>query len=380
MSTTPINVLFITDSLTIGGAEKQTVSLINNLVSSDLRLSLAYLKDNRALYPQLKESSLRNGVFCCDVQKKIDYAAIAKLAQHIESSNVDVIVCTNTYPLFYAWLARISSARKPKIVDVLHSTVLRTAKEKLQMLFYRPFFILADALVYVCDNQRTYWSKRFLAAKRDLVIHNGIDVDHFQGQWSPAEKLDFRQRFGFQEKDYVVGLCAAMRPEKAHGDLLLAAFKLIDEGHDIKCLLIGDGPERGAIEQIVRDHNKTDHVKITGYLDDVRLAISSCDVMALVSHQIETFSIAALEAMALEKPIVMSDIGGASEQVTPGVNGYLFEAGDLEALAGHLRKLGDARLRLEMGKRARELVVDNFSIDQMTKGYERLIQELVASK
>ena len=375
-----INVLFISDSLTIGGAEKHVVCLLNNIMARDINLSLAYLKDDATLLPQLDKSRLRNGVFCCYVKRKIDYSAIKNLAKHIEDFDIDIVLCANTYPLLYAWIARLYSGLKPKIIDVLHSTEFRTVKQKLQMFFCRPFYFFTDVLVYVCNNQQTYWRKKLLQAKKDIVIYNGVDVDYFSDRWRQHDKDSFRRKFNFTDKDYVIGLCAAMRPEKAHGDLLAAISMLTSKGSDVKCLLIGDGPERENIERVLKESNLTTYVKITGYLKDVRLAISSCDVMALVSHQIETFSIAALEAMALEKPIIMSDVGGGSEQIRHGVNGYLFNPGDVSAIAGYIEELSNVQLRHEMGKKGREIVTGNFSLDRMAIRYEQLIKSVAGNE
>jgi hypothetical protein len=97
---------------------------------------------------------------------------------------------------------------------------------------------------------------------------------------------------GFAEHDLVVGLCAVMRPEKAH-DHLLQAMKLADDaGVRWKALLIGDGPLRPSIEQEILRLGLQDRVAITGFRSDVRADLAACDVVSLVSVT-ETFSIAA---------------------------------------------------------------------------------------
>jgi glycosyltransferase involved in cell wall biosynthesis len=113
-------------------------------------------------------------------------------------------------------------------------------------------------------------------------------------------------------------------------------------------------------------------VRITGFMEDVRPLVDMCDVMALVSHGVETFSIAALEAMALQKPMVMSRVGGAAEQVIDGVNGYLYRRGDIDALTEALSRLSDVQQRERMGRQARSIVEQQFSLPLMIDAYERL--------
>jgi glycosyltransferase involved in cell wall biosynthesis len=212
------------------------------------------------------------------------------------------------------------------------------------------------------------------------VIHNGIDVSHFTDRYSMEEKLAFRQRAGFAPDDYVIGLCAALRPEKAHGDLLAALAQLRSQGVRAKALLIGDGSERARIEQKIRELALEGHVYITGLQSDVRPWIACADVMTLVSRAIETFSIAALESMSLGKPLVMSDIGGAAEQVVPGENGFLFAPGDVDSLRKHLTALASEPLRTRMGAAAAERVRRDYRVERMSAAFENAIADLTASQ
>ena len=144
---------------------------------------------------------------------------------------------------------------------------------------------------------------------------------------------------------------------------------------DIKCLLIGDGPQRSEIETKIVNFGLTSHVCITGLLPDVRPTVAACNVMALVSHR-ETFSISALESMALGKPMIMTKIGGANEQIIHGKNGYLYESGNITELADALRQLMESEKRGRMGASARSRVVQQFSLVAMVDAYDRLLVNL----
>lgn len=372
-----IHLLFIVNSLCVGGAEKHAVTLANTLDRGRYRLSLAYLKDEAPLLPQIDRENVENRIHCCHVSRKIDGAVVRALATMVRDERLDIIVCVNTYSLMYAQLARRLSGRAPRIVELFHTTELGSIKDQLQMLFYRPFIGCSDMLVYVCRNQQRYWRLRLLRARRDGVIHNGIDSRYFADHFSAAEKRELRHVYGFSETDHVVGLCAAMRPEKAHGDLLQAIALLGKDDLAVKCLLIGDGPERGRIERRVQELGLGEAVRITGFLTDVRPAIAACDVMAITSHHVETFSIAALESMAMSKPMIMTRIGGASEQVSHGESGYLYERGDVAALAAALRALSNRGLATRMGQAARSAVERSFSLTTMVRAYDRLFSGLL---
>lgn len=369
--------LFIVNSLETGGAENQVVTLLNHLDASRFRLHLVYLKRGKRLLSQLHTQRLAS-LTCCNVTRRIDRRAVLQLRGIIAEGGIDAIVCTNSYPTLYGRLAARRCERAPRLVTVFHSTVLQTCKQKVQMLLYRRLFNRCDLLVYVCEGQRRYWRAHGLNPAEDEVVYNGIDTDWFTEQRPSAEQLAFRRGLGFRAEDFVIGICSGLRPEKAHGDLLAAVARLRAQGVPAKALLIGDGPERPAIGRAIARLGLQQHARITGLMADVRPFVSACDVMTLVSHS-ETFSLAALESMSLGKPLVMSNLGGAGEQVIHGTNGFLFAPGDIEALAMHLKTLTSASLRERLGEAAARRVRELFTVQRMAGSFtdriERLLQE-----
>ena len=374
-SARPPGVLFLVNSLGTGGAEKQVVTLLNHLDASRFRLHLAYLKRNEQLLPQLERGRLAELV-CMDVAHRIDLGAVRRLRRLIAERAIEAIVCTNSYPMLYGYLAcRHHRGSGPRLTAVFHSTFLRTPGEKARMLLYRPLFNRCDRLIYVCESQRRHWRENGLRAAADQVIHNGIDTDWYSDPRPAAEQLAFRRSLGFGDEDFVIGLCAGFRPEKAHGDLLAAAAGLRARAIPAKALLIGEGPERSAIERRARQLGIREHVVLTGVKQDVRPFVRACDVMTLVSHA-ETFSLAALESMSLGKPLVMSDLGGAGEQVIDGEHGFLFPPGDIEALSMQLHRLTSRALRARLGEAAARRVRERFTVQAMSARFADCLEGL----
>jgi glycosyltransferase involved in cell wall biosynthesis len=373
-------ILFIVNSLRFGGAEKQVITLLNRLDMSRFAVGLIYLKNETDLLPQLDQSRLALGVWCAGVTRKIDRPALGRLLDYTLAEQIDLVVCTNNYSLWYGQLLRMlaiwRAGHSLSVLEVLHTTQLFSAKDKLQMTLSRPFYWASRAVVYVCENQRRHWRRRGLSWRADRVIHNGIDVGYFSDIWSDQDKQALRAQCGADDQGFVLGLCAAMRPEKAHGDLLQAVARLRAQGLPVYVCLIGDGPQRARIEAQIGQLGLAAVTHITGFLPDVRPWVAACDAVVLASHAVETFSLAALEAMALGKPMVMTEIGGASEQVESGVNGYLYPAGNIDALVQVLFKLmADGNSRA-MGLAAREKVVAHFSLDVMVNHYADLLGEM----
>ena len=237
-----INVLFIINSLSFGGAEKQTVFLLNNLDTAKFELSLACLKRNDALLPQVKKSRLKK-IFYCHVKQKVDLQAVKLLAQYIEVQKIDIVFCTNKYPMMYGVLAVKNSKRICKVIEVYHSTKIYTLKEYFQMFIYRWFFKKCDYVIFVSENQKKYWiEEKKLKVAKSMTIHNGIDISYYDVIFSDQKKKELMQNLNISTDDYIIGFCSILRPEKKHIDALNAISKLKNRGINAKLLIIGDGP------------------------------------------------------------------------------------------------------------------------------------------
>ncbi len=150
----------------------------------------------------------------------------------------------------YATLARHRAGLKCRIVVTWHSTKLLHLKEFLQMLAYRPLFWLADCTVFLCRRQMQHWRWRGLLSRRNTVIYNGIDAEAVpRSQPASRSARNCAGSWAGGPADYVIGIPALLRVEKNHLQLLEAVARLRRQGIPARALLIGDGEQRGAIEQ-----------------------------------------------------------------------------------------------------------------------------------
>ncbi len=370
-------VLIVVSSLSPGGAEKHAIALANLLDTKRFRLTLCSIKAADTRLAELDASRLE-ALISLEVREKFSWRAVERVAREIDRQSIDIVVCVNGYPVLYALAASLLARRRVRLVEVFHTTRPAGIKARAHMLLNRILFPYCELLIFVSHAQRRYWRARGLRARRDIVIQNGVDTEHFADRLTVEQRAQVRAEFGFAPDDYVIGLCAGLRPEKAHDDLLLALHSLRQHGVPAKALMIGDGPRRAHIEQLIAQLQLQGAAVIAGYRPDVRPCIACCDVMTLTSHD-ETFSLAALESMALGKPLVMTRVGGAEEQVQQGVSGFLFEPGDIEALTSHLAALSDPQQRRTMGEAARQSVRQMFTSERMMAAFTRELLALDGS-
>ena len=374
MNAATLRAIFVTGSLSHGGAERHAITLMNRLTERRHECHAVYVKAGAAgLLDRLR---LRGGtVRCLNSTRYFEARAVRDLAAHISLIRPSAIVAANPYALMHSWLAlRLSHLRLPLIV-IYHSTRLLGAKEQLQMMLYRPLFWASACSIFVCERQRRHWLRRGAFSRRNEVIYNGVDTDEFRDDWNAEQRRALRRRLGFRDADYVIGISALLRPEKNHLQLVDAVARLRASGIPAKALMIGDGEMRGAIEARAGELKVGGDIVITGLQQDVRPCIAACDATVLCSVT-EAFSLAAIEAMALSRPVVHSDVGGAAEMILPGRNGFLFPVGDTAALVSRLAILADGAVARRMGHSAREMVEARFSEKTMVDRYERLLLEL----
>ena len=371
-----MRLLFVTGSLTHGGAERHTIGLLNQLAQRGHECHAAYVQDNATQLERLQGAA---SVECLHARRYLDLRAMRRLAELIARIRPSAVVAANPYAMLYAAHALRQTDVNAPLMVTFHTTLLAGAKEWLQMLYYRPLFWSADCLVFVCEAQRRHWLRRLVTGRANRVIHNGVDPEHWRSPGAEA-RTRMRRVLGLADGDYAVGMCAVFRPEKNHLQLVEAIAQLRARGVPARALLIGDGPMRPAIEARARDLGVAGDVLIAGFHQDVRPLLAAADVVALPSTSVETFSLAALEAMALGRPVVLSDIGGAAEMVRPEENGFLFPAHDTPALVASLAALAAPAARERMGAAARTTVEARFSERAMVDRYEGLLQQLVLTR
>ncbi|HEX4648246.1 MAG TPA: glycosyltransferase family 4 protein, partial [Steroidobacteraceae bacterium] len=373
-----MRLMILTGSLGHGGAEHQAITLANGLAERGHECHLGYVKPE---HDQLGRIHLTapGTTFCLEARGYLDFRALGRLAAQLRRIQPSVVVAANAYALMYALLARAAARVRSRLVVIYHSTRVPGLKQQAQLLAYRPCMWAADCTVFVCENQQRYCMRRALMSRRNTMVHNGIDTQYFHDPRSTAERQALRAALGYADGDYVIGIAAALRPEKNHVQLLEATARLRRAGLAAKALIIGDGPTRGTVEARARALGIEREVTITGFRDDVRPYLAACDVVCLCSLSVEALSLAAIEAMAMGKPLVLSRVGGATELVEPGTNGLLFSPGDTAALVHCLTQLADRGARQTMGRCARAKAEAAFTEEGMVDRYEELLLAIGAT-
>jgi glycosyltransferase involved in cell wall biosynthesis len=193
-----------------------------------------------------------------------------------------------------------------------------------------------------------------------LTVHNGVPDDP-----RPAAP---RPRSG-----PLIGAVGRLEPQKGF-DIVIRALREV-EGATL--VLVGDGSERGRLEELARRVGVADRVVWVGWSEDVRSYLESFDVFAFPSR-FEGFPLAVLEALLARSAVVAPDVGSVAEAVHDNETGLLVPTEDPAALAAAIRRLlAEDNLRRRLGEQGRRLVLEHFTAAHMTRAYQSLYDELL---
>jgi glycosyltransferase involved in cell wall biosynthesis len=367
----PLRVMFVQTDMRLGGAEMITANVIRRLDRGRFAPELCCLKELGELGQALADEipvhhNLLSG--------KFDLRVWPRLTGLLRRRKIDAVITVGAGDKMF-W-GRLAARRVgvPVILAALHSTGWPDGVGRLNQMLTP----ITDCFIAVAESHGHFLAKNLgIPEDRVAVVPNGVDTARFAPYPDVAAT---RCELGIGPTDPVVGIVAALRPEKNHQLFLKMARRVISDLPAARFLVIGDGPCREAIRQQTHELGITDHVMMLGSRDDVPRLLAVLDVFALTSH-IEANPVSILEAMSVGRPVVATNVGSIHEAVIEGQSGFLVPPGDVNQFAERvLHLLHEPLLCGSMGAAAREAVVDGWSIEKMVQGYEQLIESIYARK
>jgi N-acetyl-alpha-D-glucosaminyl L-malate synthase BshA len=267
-------------------------------------------------------------------------------------------------------LKSAARASRPRTVTTLHGTDITLVGSDPSYAWVVGFSIERSDVVTAVSQSLRADTVSALGIRRAIeVIPNFLDCEVYRRRFDP----DLRRQLCTRGEALLVHM-SNFRPVK-RVDAVVEVFQRVRREVPSRLLLIGDGPDRPAIEQRTRDAGLSSDIVFVGEEHDPVRWLSVADLFLLPSEQ-ESFGLAALEAMACEVPVIASNAGGLPEIVHDDVNGYVVDRTALDLMAGHaVGLLRDEPRRLAMGRRAAELVRERFCTDAIVPLYERAYEK-----
>ena len=216
-----------------------------------------------------------------------------------------------------------------------------------------------------------------VAAERVHVVPNFVDDQLFAVR---AERPQWRAQYGFAEEHVVFCIVAQLRAEKNHVLLLRAFAGALQANPQVRLLVVGDGPERAHVADVIEDLGVSSQVTMTGHLDRAWRTFAAADVAVLPSQH-EGFPNSVVEAMAVGIPVIGTNVGGIPDAITDQQSGLLVEPNSLPALKrALLRMAGDAAFRHVSGLRAQRFAEAHHTADAVLDSLERVYATVTGAR
>jgi glycosyltransferase involved in cell wall biosynthesis len=359
------------------GPEVMLHTLLSSMKSEPaVDVSVVLLNEGR-LAENLRESGVETLVI---EERRHGFIAIRRrLLRHLSGRPVDILHSHRYKENILAALIKSSGSIR-HLVQTVHGTHeaftgLRKVKVSAYSMLNRYFTARDFDKILPVSNEIFNSLVGVYGDERMLTIHNAIDPQLLRITRSPKE---VRRELRVEENCPLIGSAGRMVPIKGYDVLLESAKLVLDEEPNARFILAGDGPQKGELERRAQAMGLGGKVLFIGFRHDITDIINSLDLFLMSSYH-EGIPMVLLEAMALQKPIVSTAVGGIDEVIASEESGLLVDSGDVRALAtACLTVLQNTDMKTRMGVAAKKRIEDEFSVDVQKRRLVAVYRELMS--
>lgn len=368
------SIVHVLDRFDIGGMELIALELIRQ-TRDRYRHRVLCLRDKGALAPRLEEIDVP--VETLGKRPGKDMGAYLRLWRRLREISPAIVHTYNIGAIDVAFWARAAGVR-----TVIHAEHGRDASDpegaNPKYRWMRRLLAPMITRFVAVSTDLAEWLVHDIGVteRKVLTVKNGVDT----ARYYPAGQADAKARSG--SKVIRIGSCGRLDRVKDFATLIDAFSVLIGDGNarEIELVIIGNGPEREALEERIRILGLDARVTLAGARDDVEEILRSLDIY-VCSSIAEGIALTVLEAMASGLPVVATEVGGTPEIVVASETGLLIPSGNPQALADALGRLCDAPKQARaMGVAGRKRVVTEFSQQGMIDGYCALYNDCLSGR
>jgi glycosyltransferase involved in cell wall biosynthesis len=303
-------------------------------------------------------------------------SGLIAIRKWLKANPVDVI---NTHSSTDSWLAALASkslSAAPPIVRTRHISTPVPSNAATRWLYQ----VATRHIVTTGEKLREQLMRENGIPGNMLTsIPTGIDTDSF----TPGARAGSRVALDLPLDATIIGIVATLRDWKGHTYLIEAFARLRREipARNLRLAIVGDGPERAALQAMVAAQGLQDCVIMPGNQSAVTPWLRAMDIFCLPSYANEGVPQALMQAMACALPVVSTSVGSIAEIIDPGITGLIIAPKDVDALCWALTRLiGDAELRQRLASAARKAAVSRFGEEIMLDRMEHVFRNVIATR
>lgn len=299
-----------------------------------------------------------------------------RLARIIKKNKINIIHARSRVPAWSAYLA--SRMTGCKLLTTFHGTYSLNMFKK----FYNAVMTKGQFVIAVSDFIATHIEEIYKIKKNKIkTIYRGVDLKEFNDKNVDEVRLiEIKKKCYIPDGKFIIALPGRLTSWKGHEILLQAVAKLNNE--NISCLLVGDTKQhKNSFQKFIKLAQRlgvSDQVTFTGAIKDMPALYMLSDLVVAPSTRPEAFGRISIEAQAMKRLIIATDIGGYKETIIDKKTGFLIPSNDVEALAEKIKmamSLPEAK-KTSIGNAARKNIEQNFSLEDMKEKTFKVYREL----
>lgn len=375
-----INLMLVISNLTYGGAERQVVELANQLDKSRFNVHICILSTHAPLAEGLSGDVVLHKI---PKHTKFDIGVVFKLASLMRKLSINVV-----HGFLYDAEIATRLAGKLAGVDVVVGSERNSSHDygTLKLKVYR----LTSRLMSVCvanseTGKRYNMSMCGLNDARYRVVYNGVDTERFQ----PRSKTEARTKLDLPNDRFVMGMVGSFKRQKNHPYLIETLARLKTTRSDFCMVIVGTTIFEGdddsadyfaALNDLIVEHELTQHVRLIGARSDVETVYNACDITLLPSLFEGTPNVA-LESLSSGVPVIATDVSDNSIVIPDQQVGFIVPLAEPDIFAERIHTLlGSDAMREHYSTSARNLIESRFSVPTMVDNMAAIYTELQAAE
>jgi len=360
-------ILYINFSMAMGGIESMIFDFSLHYRKLGHHVEVLTFKPDGVFIEKLQNHKVK--VTVIEKKEGLDFSLFMKIARFLKSNRFDVLHTNNYATWLYVSLANYFLGPKVKLIHTEHSIVDANTSRRLKI--EKLLSIFTHKIVPVSDSVYDALFKTAKIKKDKLsLIYNGVNTDKFYPDCNIKQEL--RAEYNIDNNCKIFGAIGRLVPVKDHHTLILAFRDYLKSFPNDKLFIIGNGVLFDELTKKILELNIANNVLLLGQKDNIYELLNLFDIYVMSSLS-EGFSIGLMEAMSMELPVIVTNVGGNKEIVLNNVNGRYISAGDA---ANMTLVFNDVRKNIEnttsYGKMARKSILGTYSAARMFKEYSKL--------